>query len=80
MRKRLAGGDRGIEKGWTIGTLQQKADKKYCLNCGNLIIKATCYGCTARDKLIMPEYLTYSGRDNSGIVCKDWVVYEQVQK
>lgn len=63
-----------MKKGGLLDTLQQKADKKYCLNCGNLMrIKATCYGCTARDKLIVPEYLPYSGRDNSGIVCKDWV-------
>ena len=49
----------------------QKSAEGMCSTCGNLIkVSDSALGCTAHDKLIMPEFIPYSGKD----ICKDWEV------
>lgn len=61
-----------MKKGGLLESLVQKEQKKYCLNCGNLIqVPQTSYfGCIAHDKLIMPAYLPYS--EDTNLSCPDW--------
>lgn len=51
--------------------VRQKIAKKQktCETCGNLVrLGGTLIGCEARDKLILPDYLPYTGQKE----CPDW--------
>lgn len=55
------------------GGLLEKALKlsggRICQNCANIVkVSDKALGCTAHDKLIMPNYPPYHGNAN----CKDW--------
>ena len=61
-----------MKKGGLLESLVQKEQKKYCMNCGNLmqVPQTSFFGCIAHDKLIMPAYLPYS--EGTNLSCPDW--------
>lgn len=58
-----------LKPGGFLDSIMGNPDARICQSCANLVkVSEDALGCTAHDKLILPNYPPYHGNKN----CADW--------